>query len=179
VRCRWQQHEIGKLLLAARVDGEVDAVERRHLGNLVRGALVQVQLHVRVLAAEIADHARQHIACLRVRGANGQRAAIGLLEILGKGLQRLRFAQHAQRAGGDFLSGRREALERPPVAHEKSQTQLLFEEPDLLADARLRGVQRLGGSGDIEAVLDDGREITELLQLQGKPLSCSIPFFVS
>src|SRR4029079_15748096 len=83
------------------------------------------------------------------------------------------------RARRHFLARGRQALERPAVTHEQRQAQFLLEEPDLLADARLRGVQRLGGGGDVEAVLDDGREITELLQLQGLPLSCSIPRIVS
>ena len=84
-----------------------------------------------------------------------------------------------QRAGGDFFAGGSQALERAAITHEQSQAQLLFEEPDLLADAGLRCMQRLRGGGDVEAVLDDGREITELLQLQDCSLSCSIPCFVS
>ena len=98
---------------------------------------MQVQLHVGILLAEIADHARQHVARLRVRGADGQRAAVGLLEVLGQALERLRLAQHAQRARRHFLAGRREALEGAAVTHEQRQAELLFEQTDLLADARL------------------------------------------
>jgi hypothetical protein len=53
-----QQHEVREFVLAAGVDGEINAIERRHLGDLVGGALVQVQLHVGIFLAEIAYYAR-------------------------------------------------------------------------------------------------------------------------
>ena len=127
---------------------------------------MQVQLHVGILAAEIADHARQHVARLRMRGADGQRATIGLLEVLGQALERLRLAQHAQRARRHLFAGRREAFEGAAITHEQREAELLFKQTDLLADARLGSVQRLGGSRDVEAVLHNGREISKLLQLQ-------------
>jgi hypothetical protein len=109
-----QQHEVREFVLAAGVDGEVDAIERRHLGDLVGRALVQVQLHVGIFLAEVADHARQHVARLRVRRADGQRTAIGLLEVLRQALERLRLAQHAQRARRHFFAaGVRRLSARP------------------------------------------------------------------
>ena len=60
----------------------------------------------------------------------------------------------------------REAFEGAAITHEQREAELLFKQTDLLADARLGSVQRLGGSGDVEAVLHHGREISKLLQLQ-------------
>ena len=71
------------------------------------------------------------------------------------------------RAIDDLLPGRRDAREVAAVAHEDLESELVFEQLDLLADAGLRGVQLLGGGGDVEAVLGDGGEIAQLVQFHG------------
>ncbi len=49
--------------------------------------------------------------------------------------------------------------------------ELVFELPDLLADARLRREQHLGGIRDIQAMIYNGYEITQLLQIHRIRLS--------
>ena len=48
------------------------------------------------------------------------------------------------------------------------QAQFVLELPDLLADARLRREERFGGVGDVEAVVDDGDEVAELLEVHSE-----------
>ena len=48
-----QTHQMRKLLLGARGDGEIDAVAGHHLGDLLGCALMQMQAHLRVLGAKL------------------------------------------------------------------------------------------------------------------------------
>jgi hypothetical protein len=50
------------------------------------------------------------------------------------------------------------------VAHEDLKAELVLEQLDLLAHARLGGVQLLGGRSDVETALRDGGEVSELVQ---------------
>jgi len=45
--------------------------------------------------------------------------------------------------------------------------EFILEQPDLLRDARLRGVERFGGFGYVEAATLDFDNVTQLLQLHG------------
>ena len=63
--------------------------------------------------------------------------------------------------------GGRHARQVAAVTHEDLESEFVLEQLDLLADARLRGVQLLGRGGDVEAGLRDGCEITELVQFHG------------
>jgi hypothetical protein len=73
--------------------------------------------------------------------------------------------QRPARDGDDRLAGWREGGEPLPLPEEDAHADLVLELPDLLADARLRGVQRGGGVRDVEAVIDDGAQIAELLEV--------------
>ena len=88
-----QQHQIGEQLLRAGVDREVDAVALRHVGDLLGGALVQMQLDVRIALAELPDHRRQHVARLGVRRADRERAAAVALLLVGQALDALDFLE--------------------------------------------------------------------------------------
>ncbi len=150
--------------LRARGDREVDAIERGHLGDLLGGALVQVQAHLRVLLAELLDDLRQHVARLCVRGRDRQRATLLVLEIVGKALDVLHLAQDPDRAVDDLLPGGSDARQVAAVADEDLETELVLEQLDLLADARLRRVQLLGRRRDVEAGLGDRGEVAQLVQ---------------
>jgi hypothetical protein len=51
------------------------------------------------------------------------------------------------------------------VAHEDLHAQLVLELLDLARDARLRGVQRLGGRRDAQRAARDLGQVPQLLQL--------------
>jgi hypothetical protein len=132
---------------------------------------VQVQPHLRVLAAERLDDFRQHVPRLRVRGRDRERAAFLVLEIVRQALDVLHFAQDPYRTVDDLLPCLRDAREVAPVAHEDLEAEFVLEQLDLLADARLRRVQLLRGRRDVEAGLGDGGEVTQLMQFHAGILS--------
>ena len=125
---------------------------------------MQVQAHLRIFLAKLADHLRQHVARLGVRGRDGQRAAVGLAQ-LGRGAADvLHLAQDACGARDDLLARGRGAGERAALAFEQLKAELLLQQLELPADAGLRGVQLPGGGRDVEAILVDRHEIAQLLQ---------------
>ena len=146
-------------LLRAGVDREVDAVARRHVGDLLGRALVQVQLDVRIALAELADHRRQHIARLRVRRADGQRAAAVALLLVGQALDALDFLEDLLGPLDDPLAGRGDPRQGAALAQEDRKAELVLELFELLADAGLRGMQPFRRRGDVEVVLDDRGEV--------------------
>ena len=80
-------------------------------------------------------------------------------------LQVVDLAQRAARGGDDVVAGGRQRREALALAHEHAQPELVLELADLLADAGLRRVQRLGGVGHVEAVVDDRAEVFQLLEV--------------
>jgi len=160
-----QQHEVRELVLAAGVDGEIDAIERRHLGDLVGGALVQVQLHVGIFLAEIAYYARQHVARLRVRRGDGERPDILAAIFVGHALHVGDLAQRPPGGRDHDLARRRQRGQPLALAHEHPQPEFVLELANLLADAGLRGEQRQRGLGDIETMVDHGAQVFELLEI--------------
>ncbi len=72
------------------------------------------------------------------------------------------------RLGGNLLAGGGQADNATPVADEKLQFQLVLKQPDLLADARLRGVEGLRGIGDAQAVIDNRNQKSKLLQFHAR-----------
>ena len=132
---------------------------------------MQVQADIGVLVSELLDHLGQHVTGLRVGGSDRERAARFVLELLGQVLDVADLAQDAGRAVDHLLPGRRDPCEIAPVAHEDLEAELVLEQLDLLADARLRGVELLRRGGDVETGLGDGREIAELMQFHPRILA--------
>ena len=58
------------------------------------------------------------------------------------------------------------------VKHKDIETQFLFEQLDLAADARLRRVQRLSGGRQMIAVPHDLDDVAELLQFHAGTCDC-------
>ncbi len=83
----------------------------------------------------------------------------------GEILDALRLLQDAQSALDHLLARRRDAREIASLAHEDLEAELVLEQLDLLADARLRGVQLLRRRRDVQPALGDGGEIAKLVQL--------------
>ena len=150
-----QAHQMREQLLGAGRNGEIDPVARHHLGDLLRRALMQVQTHFRIFGAKRANHLRQHIARLGVRGRNRQRAAIRLAQLRRSAADVLHFTQDAGGARDDLLAGRRGAGQRPALALEQLKAQFLLEQFQLSADAGLGGMQLPGCGGNVQSTLMD------------------------
>jgi hypothetical protein len=160
-----QQDVLAKQLVRARSDGEVDTIELRHFRDLLGGTLVQVKLHVGVSVAEGLDNGRQDVTRLRVGGPDGQRAAILVFELGRDTLDVLCFAQQLQRMADDALTWRGYFGQRTSTAHEDIEPELVFQELELLAHRGLCRTQFGRGGRNIEIVLRDSREKTQLLYL--------------
>ncbi len=78
-----------------------------------------------------------------------------------------RIVKHALRDGQNGFARLGDRDDALAVAHEDLNTQFLFQQFDLLADAGLRGVQRAGGIRDIQSLAHDLVEETQLLQVHG------------
>ena len=126
-----------------------------HVGDLLGRALVQMQLDLRITLAKSADHLGQHVARLRVRRADRERAAAVALLLVGQPLDALDFLEDLQRAIDDALARRRDARERAALAQKDRKAELIFQLFELLAHPGLRGVQPFRRRGDVEVVFDD------------------------
>ena len=89
------------------------------LGDLHRIALVQHDAAPWESARRTRDSTlRQHVARLRVRGRDRQRAGVLAAELVGDALQVGDLAQRAPRGGDDDLAGRRQRREALALADE-------------------------------------------------------------
>ena len=161
-RQRGELREVGERLGG---DAEVGVAARGLLRHLARVALVQHQPHLGIARGEGLEHGRQHVAGLRVGGGDRELAFVLAAELLGDALQVGHLGERAARGRDDDLAGRGEPREPLAGAHEHLHAELVLELADLLADARLRRVERFRRLGDVEAVVDDGDEVAQLLQV--------------
>ena len=154
-----------ELLLRTGRDREIDAVARDHFRNLLRRALVQMQAHLRILEPKRANHLRQHVSRLSMRGRDRQRAAVGLAQLRRGAANILHFTQDAGGARDDFLARVGGARQRAALALEQLEAEFLLQQLELAADSGLRGVQLPRGRGDVQAVFMNCHEIAQLLEL--------------
>ncbi len=94
-----------------------------------------------------------------MRRADRQRAAPVALLLFGQALDALHFLEDLQSPIDHPLTGRRDARQGASLAQKDRKSQFVLELLELLADAGLRGVQALGGGGDVQIVFDDRRQI--------------------
>jgi hypothetical protein len=132
---------------------------------------VQAQLHPRMRGTEVAHRRRQRIARLRVGGGDGQRAAVlgreifaGAPQVVGLQQQPLDDRQHR-------LAGRRQPGQALAGTLEQRDAELVLQLADLPADARLRGVQRLGHGSEVEALAHGLAHGAQLLEVHGARLA--------
>ncbi|MNM61788.1 hypothetical protein D3C81_730960 [compost metagenome] len=130
---------------------------------------MHVQGNVRVLLDEIADHRRQRITRLGVSGGNRQGAFLLVGEFLGDLLDAFDLAQDLTGGGDDALTGRSHAGQVLAAAGEHFDAQLVFEQADLLTDARLGRIQALRCRGDVEVVVRHFPDVAQLLKLHRYP----------
>ena len=148
-------------------DGEVRLAGHHHIADLRGVALLELQAHIRVMLAKRPDGFRQRIARLGVRGGDDQ-AAFGLAgELFAHALEVFGFAQDALGNAQHLLARLGHRHHALAVANKHLNAQFVFQQADLLADARLGGVQGFGGFRDVQALLGDFDQITELLQFHG------------
>ncbi len=93
---------------------------------------------------------RQHIARLRVRGGDDELALLAIGELLAEPLDVGGVDQNALDDLDQLLAGVGQAEQALAAAHEQLDAELVLEVLDVLADARLRGEQRVGHLGQVE-----------------------------
>jgi len=126
---------------------------------------VQMQSNLGIFGAKDANHLRQDVARLRMRGGDRQRTAVGLAQLRRGAPDILHFPQNAAGAGNYLLPRRRGASERAALALKQLKSQLFLEQLELAAHARLRSMQLPRGGGNVQAILVDRHEIAQLLEL--------------
>jgi hypothetical protein len=160
-----QRHQI--LVTRQRFGGDADVglpIEQ-HLRDLARRALVELQHHVRVRRAEIANGGWQGVARLRMRRGDGERAAVLRGEVGAGALEVVRLDQQSLDDRQHHLAGWREPGEPLAGAHEDLDAEFLLQFADLPAHAGLRGVQDEGDFGEVEALADGFAHGAQLLEV--------------
>src|SRR5688572_4863753 len=76
-----KQHKLVEQIARTRGNGQVDPPGLRHLRDLLRSTLMEMELDVRIARPELTDDWRQHVARLGMRSADGQRPAPLVLEL--------------------------------------------------------------------------------------------------
>ena len=125
---------------------------------------LQAQAHVGIAFDEASDHLRQDVARIGVGGRDGEHAGLDVREGIAQRRQALDVVEDAL---GDLqhVFARFGQPHHPvAVALEDRETDLGFEPLDLLADARLRGVEALRRGRHIEIVVRHFPYIAQLLQ---------------
>src|SRR5690606_9908345 len=100
-----------------------------------------------------------------------QLAAILVAEFLGDAADGLGLLENVAGNAQDHLPGRGDMGQVLAAAGEHFNAKFVLEHADLLADAGLRGIQRLRGGGDIEIVAGHFPDVAELLELHGTSLT--------
>jgi hypothetical protein len=100
-----------------------------------------------------------------VRGRNAQGAAVLGAELFADALQVAHLAHDQVDAGKHMLAGLGHAFQPLAVAGKDVDAELFFELDDGLGHARLGGVQRLGGFGQVQVAPHGFLNETELVEI--------------
>jgi hypothetical protein len=155
--------QFAELRAIASGDREVDGVVANETCNLLRCALVQVQVYARIACPEFLHDPGQDVARLGMCGRNRKRALLFLKILVGEAPDALDLVHDYPGTFDDPVAGVRYAVEALSLAREQLQAQFFLEQLELFADARLRRIHAIRGRGDIEAVVNDSEQILELL----------------
>lgn len=126
---------------------------------------MQVQVYVRVAAPEALNDGWEHIPRLSVSGRNRDGASAIFPHFGTEAADVLYFLQNFLRPFDDLLAGGCDLEEITAGAAEYLESQLFFQQFQLLADTGLGSVKPLGSGRDIQAVLGHRGKIFELLKL--------------
>jgi hypothetical protein len=100
-----------------------------------------------------------------VGGGDGEAAAVLRGELLADALQAIDFLHDQLHRAQHRPARLGQAADALAVAGEDIHTQLFFQLDDGLGDARLRGVERLGGLGEVEVLPYCFANETELMKI--------------
>jgi len=141
-----------------------DWITRVVVERCPQAALCLDPFHVVALATEALDVVRRETwnEARRAGDASGARWLKGARWALWKRPERLTQRQQAKLQTIEHVNRR---LYRAYLL--KEQLRLVFQQPDLLTDPRLRRVQRLRGLRHIQAATHDFTKIAELLEFHG------------
>ncbi|MNT14255.1 hypothetical protein D3C72_1492520 [compost metagenome] len=160
-----QGDEVG--VVGQRFGGHADIglLVDHHAGHFGGRGLVQADGDLGVVFAQLGHGRGQHIAGLRVGGGNRERTAVLRAELVADALQVTHFAHDDLNALEHLQAGLGDALQALAVASEDVDAQLFLQLDDGLGDTGLRGVQRLGGLGQVEVAARGLLHEAELMQV--------------
>ena len=130
---------------------------------ITRRALVQLDVDRRVRRAEPLHHARHERQQRRAGEAHPQRPRLALVDALGVVGGPIEVGEDRPRVAQERVAGR-SRLHAPARAREELHPELVLQQPDLVAQRRLRHVQPLRGPAEVQ-LLGDGDEVAELAEL--------------
>ena len=162
-----QGHQV--IETSQRLGGQTDVsgLFEQHPRHLVGRALVQADLDFRIAPAQLRHRFGQHVARLRVGGGDRQTAGVLLAELVADALEVADLAQNDLDRFQHLLARLGDAAQALAMAREDVDAELFLELEDGLADAGLRGVQRLGGLGQVQAAPHRLLDEAELVQVHG------------
>ena len=128
---------------------------------------MHLQGHLRVGAAELAHHGRQRVTGLGMGGGNGQQASSFVPVFIGHQLDAVHLAQHLAGPLQNDLANGRDIGELLALAGKDLDAEFVFQQANLLADARLGGEQAFSRLGNVQAVLGHFPNVAQLLELHG------------
>src|ERR1019366_6784296 len=155
-------------------DGDVGRSGLHHIGQLQWIALLQRQMDSRIAALEYSHHPRQGIARLGMRGGNGESARIPVAEVVRRALQVVDLLQHALDDAEHHLPRFGDRGHALAAAHEDVEAELVLELADLLRHPRLRGMQGVGGLGQVEPAAHRLAYIAQVLEIHGLGLNTTL-----
>jgi hypothetical protein len=164
----WKAHKGGHFLGRRGRKAKVSSAGGYKLNDLIRIALTKAEMDVWEALPKKLNHRHQDIARVHVGRRHGQSSLIRIGMIRSHTADILNIAQDASRYFYDTSA--RFGKSRDPIAPADQQLspQFLFELANLPRDAWLRRVQRLCCFGEIEFVIGDPAQITQLLQIHGQ-----------
>ena len=142
-------------------DGHLHIPVLRHLRQLGRGSLMQLDAHLGVAAGEFGNDRRQLVAGHGVGGGDAQHPAGGQLIPEGKLTNLLHLGHHSPGQLHHLLPHGGQARQVLALAGKQRQPQLLFQHLHLLAEGRLGGIELLRRRRDVEVVLHYLGEVLE------------------
>src|SRR5690606_5490190 len=127
-----QHRELREEVAAAARDREIDLVRADQLRDLLRRALVELEIHLRIALTKAADRLRQHVARLGMRRRDRQRALLLRSEVAREARDILDLTQDLAGASDDLASGGRHGGQALALARVALQTDLRSEAPQPL-----------------------------------------------
>ena len=106
-------------------------------------------------------------------GRNRQPAFLLRHQVLANAFDIVNVAKDLARVLNNGAACRRNANQALALAREYLHTELLLQLPQLLADARLAGVQAFCGRRNVEAVIHNAKQVFELFQCHVTVLNVS------